>query len=110
MAIETPFFRVRWTPCARSAWTLHGHQNAVLYALLCDAARGNAADGPSHMPEGLLLDAPELCRDRYERGDLFAFGATLIEFDPATALRRLRAISEGLARAGHRSLRESRSR
>ena len=44
---------------------------------------------PSHMPEGLLLDAPEQCRDRYERGEQFAFGATLIDFDPATALRRL---------------------
>ncbi|HME70278.1 MAG TPA: CRISPR-associated endonuclease Cas1 [Myxococcota bacterium] len=100
MSIETPFFRVRWTLCARSAWTLPPYQNAILYALLCDAARGNDADAPSHMPEGLLLDAPEQCRDRYERGDLFAFGATLIESVPATALRRLHAISEGLARVG----------
>ena len=101
MSIETPFFRVRWMLCARSAWTLHSHQNAMLYALLCDAARGNDVDRPSYMPEGLLLDAPEQCRDRYERGDLFAFGATLIDFDPASALRRLHAISEGLARVGH---------
>ena len=70
---------------ARSAWSLHSHQNAILYALLCDAARGDDGDGPWQMPEGLLLDAPEQCRDRYQPGELFAFGAMLIEFDPERA-------------------------
>ena len=100
MQMETPFFRVRWTLRARSAWSLHSHQHAILYALLCDAVRGEDLDGPTHMPEGLLLDAPEQCRDRYEPGGLFAFGATLVEFDPERALRRLRMLSDGLTRVG----------
>ena len=99
MLMETPFFRVRWTLHARSSWLLRSHQDAILYALLCDAARGDATDGPMRIPEGLLLDAPERCRDRYEKGDSFAFGATLIETDAARAMRLLHEISAGLIRA-----------
>ena len=99
-ATETPFWRVRWVLRARSGWTLHTHQHAILYALLCDAARGERADGPAHMPEGLLLDALETGRDTVEAGESFAFGATLIESDPNQATRRLHAMSQGLTRLG----------
>ena len=100
MLMETPFFRVRWTLHARSSWLLRSHQDAILYALLCDAARGDATDRPMRIPEGLLLDAPERCRDRYQKGDSFAFGATLIETDHFRATRFLHEISAGLIRVG----------
>jgi CRISPR-associated protein Cas1 len=52
------------------------------------------------MPEGVLLDAPERCRDRYETGETFAFGATVIETDFDKAQRLLTEIAEGLVRLG----------
>ena len=100
MSNETPFFSVRWTLRAKSAWSQHTFSNAILYALLCDAARGDPADGPMHMPEGLLLDAPEIARDRVEPGEDYAFGATLIEGDPQRASRLLHRLSAGLVRLG----------
>ena len=106
MSMETPFFRVRWTLRARATWSLHSPQNAILYALLCGSARGADGDGPAYMPDGLLLDAPEQCRDRYEPGEQFAFGATLIEFEQASATRRLNTIADGLTRLGRTAPRE----
>jgi len=100
MPSDTPFFRIRWTLRATRPATLHTHQNAILYALLCDAARGDAAEGPMHMPEGLLLDAPEVGRDHLNTGEEFAFGATLIEADEAQAAKRLHKLSAGLSRLG----------
>ena len=100
MLASTPFYRVRWTLRARSPWSLHSHQHAILYALLCEAARGAAGDGAPHMPEGLLLDAPEQCRDRVAPGETFAFGATLVEADPLRAARRLQVLAGGLERIG----------
>ena len=99
MAAESPFHRVRWVLRAKSAWTLHTHQNAILYALLCEAARDERG-GPAHMPEGLLLDAPETGRDTVAAGESFAFGATLIEPDLTQASRRIHALSRGLTRLG----------
>lgn len=98
MPAETPFYRVRWTLRARTPCHLHTHQNAILYAVLCDAAR-DGSTGP-HMPDGLLLDAPEVGRIGLEPGEEFAFGATLIEADPEQAARRLHAVSAGLSRLG----------
>lgn len=98
MPAETPFYRVRWTLRARGPCHLHTHQNAILYAVLCDAAR-DGSTGP-HMPDGLLLDAPEVGRIGLEAGEEFAFGATLIEADPEQAARRLHAVSAGLSRLG----------
>src|ERR1700721_1484258 len=100
MNASTPFFRVRWLLKARARCVLHTRQNAILYALLCDASRGERAEGPTHLPEGLLLDAPEVGRDRVEAGEEFAFGATLIEADAGQASQRLHRISSGLARMG----------
>lgn len=98
MREETPFHRVRWTIRARSSCCLHTFQNAILYAALCEAARDEAR-GP-HMPEGLLLDAPEIGRIELSRGEGYAFGATLIEADSERAARRLHDLSAGLARLG----------
>ena len=78
---ETPFWRARWVIRARGGWTLPALPHAVLYALLCDAARGEHADGLAHMPEGMLLDAPETQQGTVAAGESFSFGATLIEAD-----------------------------
>jgi len=101
MTAGTPHFRIRWLLRAKAQLALHPRQNAILYALLCDAARGQTPDGPSHMPEGLLLDAPETGRLTVDGGEHFAFGATLIEADPAQATRRLHRLSLGLMRLGN---------
>ena len=100
MAEATPIYRVRWTLRATLEWSLHSHQNAILYALLSDAARGGDAEGPTGLPDRLLLDAPERCRDRVEAGESFAFGATLLEFDPGRAAELLGRLNEGLVRLG----------
>ena len=97
---ETPFWRARWVIRARGGWTLPALPHAVLYALLCDAARGEHADGLAHMPEGMLLDAPETERGTVAAGESFAFGATLIEADPTRAARLLHTLSRGLTRLG----------
>lgn len=99
MVAETPFYRVRWTLRARSVCPLHPQQHAILYAVLCDAAR-DAGDGVSHMPDGLLLDAPESGRFVLEPGEEFAFGATLLDADSEQASRRLHVLGRGLARLG----------
>jgi len=96
----TPFFQVRWLLKATSPWLVHPRQNAILYALLCEAARGGNAEGPPHLPEGLLLDAPECGRHAVETGELFAFGATFLDADAAQASRRLHQLSQGLIRWG----------
>ena len=102
-AADTPLFRVRWVLRARKEWSLHSHQYAILYALLCEAARGGEPDGPPHLPDGLLLEAPEQCRVHYEPGDKFAFGATLFEPDLARASKLLHRISAGLVRLGRQA-------
>jgi CRISPR-associated protein Cas1 len=104
MSAVTPFFRVRWLLRARSAWTLQPFPHAILYALLCEATRGESAP---HLPEGLLLDAPEQCRDRVTAGESYAFGATLLEADTVRAARRLHQLADGLMRVGRLKPRRS---
>ena len=66
MSIETPFFRVRWTLRPIGVDVTQSPKRHPLRVPLRRSPRRDA-DGPAYMPEGLLLDAPEQCRDRYER-------------------------------------------
>lgn len=99
MPSDTPFFRVRWVLQARSAWALPEWPHAVLYALLCEAA-GDPPLVEPHMPDGLLLDAPGPAPLRVAAGETFAFGATLIEPNPARAAQVLHQLAAGLRRHG----------
>ena len=72
MTASTPFFRVRWTLRARSDWTLHSFQHAILYGLLCEAAADPGAGLSPHLPEGLLLDALQRSLDLSDNLGTFA--------------------------------------
>lgn len=100
MSADTPFVRVRYLLRARAPIALHPWQNAVLYALLADAARGARADGSTQVPDTLMLDAPEVARDRVAEGGTFAFGATIVEPDAGRASKLVHTLADGLARVG----------
>lgn len=100
MSPSTPFFRVRWVLQTRRVVHLHPWQHAIVYALLCEANRGSEHEAALQIPDGLLLDAPEIARVRLQPGDRFAFGATLLYNDPTLASRTIHRIGRGLCRIG----------
>lgn len=69
-----------------------------MHALLA-AAFGRGSDRGAKgdvLPDGLMLDAPEIGRTSVRRGEPFAFGFTLLADEPEHATRILTAIVEGL--------------
>src|SRR5437763_1338150 len=89
-------FRVRLVLQATDRIFMHAFHAGNLYALLA-AAQGKGSDGPSGVPDGVLLDAPEQCRARLDPEDTYAFGLTLLAGDRAgptlaTLVRGLRLL------------------
>jgi len=92
-------FRLRVVLRITRRLQLQPYQAMELYALLSHA-NGLAHNMPAAIPDGLILQAPELCRTLIHGGGEFAFGFTLLEEDAAVAGRRLRKLKQGLQQAG----------
>jgi hypothetical protein len=100
-AATTPFYRLRWLLRMTHDAVLPAHHGAVIYALVARANRGPEPDSEA-IPDGLMIDAPEQCRDHLRTGELYAFGGTWIEPDCQALHRRVNRVTRGLRRVGGR--------
>ncbi|MBK8233098.1 MAG: hypothetical protein IPK72_21580 [Candidatus Eisenbacteria bacterium] len=71
----------------------------MVYALLA-AAYGRATGQADILPDGLMLDAPEMGRLRVRRGEPFAMGFTLLADESDRAEEVLTLVVEGLGAVG----------
>lgn len=93
------FCRVAFILESRRPIRLSAHQGPVAYALLSQAY-GLARNLEPAMPDGFMPDAPEQCRLRLAPGELYALGCTLIRDEQDDSVPVVRALAEGLRRAG----------
>jgi CRISPR-associated endonuclease Cas1 len=102
----TPFYRLRWLLRMNRPTRLPCQHHAVLYAVLCAAAKAGPGEAESAIPEGLLLDAPEAARTELDAGENYSFGATWIGEGPSRVAAIAHQISAGLGRVGQKAPKE----
>ncbi len=97
---EACVFRLRVLLRATRRISLRPFQGGQLYGFLCEAFALGCKTRPG-IPDGVMLDAPELSKTRVEAGELYAFGLTFVGFDVGSAsllaqqvVRGMRKLSE----------------
>lgn len=91
--------RVRFVLVPSRTVTLHVQHAGLIYALLA-AAYGRAFGTEDVLPDGVMLDVPDVGRTRVAAGEPFGFGFTLLADSPETATARVDALARGLRELG----------
>jgi len=99
MPLTLRIYRLRVVLTLTQTTELFPFQSAIVHALLSEA-NGRGGRGSPCIPDGLMLDAPELCCSYFQAGDPFAFGFTLLAGSEVEAKGRLQRLRNGLMSVG----------
>ena len=99
MGDQPSIHRARLVLVPTSRLALHVHHAGLIYALLA-SAWGRALGRDAVLPDGIMLDAPDVGRTSVAPGDPFGIGMTIIAEGPDEAADRLRMTVKGLQEHG----------
>jgi len=97
--VQTPFHRVQIVIAPTKRVALHVQHAGLVYALLAEAFGRAAARAPL-LPDGVMLDAPNVGQTVIESGAAFGFGMTILDDDSSAASALLAMFVDGLAEVG----------